>query len=540
MKKGLLSFVLILLCLLVCTASASECELTGEHDLTVLFRRDSTCTEDGYLIWGCIRPDCGYTFTEPAASQGHDFENGICVRCGLSALPEETVPVVTTTESPEPDSSSSPAVSPAVTEEITAAPTVIPAFTPEPVVSPEPAGTDEPEATAFTTFTPAPAVPPSSQPTSLPASTAPVTDSPLPPAPSDTPDESGSATPMPDHTEAAASDTPDESGSPTPMPDHTEAAATDVVTAVPPTETPFVPTEIPVLPTESLPSSFPEQESTLTHDVTAVPVIPETTPSPVPVNTEAPSAEPVPTPVPLPVTEIPSATPFLTEAPSIVPSATPVPYVPTDLSASMNDPTPVPAIATEEGSFSAAEATPSATPAETVPDAVVTTVPVSESTPGRKNPPDENTPGQKNSPDDNTPGEPVYELELSFPSSDRNVILLLIVEKPGEESQSKQSEPREYPAVFWLIVGTRAPEPVLQGKCRFEAAVREEKISNEPMEVSLLRFDEPTLLINSVSLSVAFVPDTPEGLDTVAEFFGLDTSSLFSTASSVTGTYFVK
>jgi hypothetical protein len=53
---------------------------THEIDETTVVLIEATCTQDGSVSWTCKH--CGATVNEVLAARGHDYENGICTRCG--------------------------------------------------------------------------------------------------------------------------------------------------------------------------------------------------------------------------------------------------------------------------------------------------------------------------------------------------------------------------------------------------------------------------------------------------------------------------
>ena len=133
--------------------------------------------------------------------------------------------------------------------------------------------------------------------------------------------------------------------------------------------------------------------------------------------------------------------------------------------------------------------------------------------------------------------ESQYAVELAFTLPDGSKILFLA--EKAETDVSAQQTYQEYPASFWYISPVGSAEMILQGKCRYEAAVHREKITDSSLSVSLLLVDEPTLLFSSDMLSVAFIPKDGSDLKAITVYFGLDTSAMFSSVSEMTGSFFI-
>lgn len=406
MRKQVFLSVLGLICCLVFSAYASECELTGEHvlELSVV---PNTCTESGSVIRFCTRPGCNYTETEVIPPEGHSFDNGICVRCGLSELTPSPIPE--DTEAPSPVPTVSPTYSPLPAETVTPSVTDVPSFTPD-----------------------------------------------------------ASATPGP---------------SPAVSPSRSEGP-------VPVTEVPFIPTGNPSTP---VPEDDPSPSSAPV--LTELPAIPADNTNVPPTNLVTYSPSPAVTPVPVPVTEVPAVDP---------------------------DPTPVPVL-----------------PSPVLPEETV--IPGSgQSDPGTT--PDSDNTGRaepESTPSAADPEEPSYALELSLSIPGDEGQLILVVEK-AETVVSASGPDIEFSASFWYIRNLQAPELILHGKCRFDSAVHRQTVNEDLLTVSILRVDEPTLLINSETLSLAFIPDGSDFPARFAEWFGLDLSSLFSSGQVVSGTYFAE
>ncbi len=321
------------------------------------------------------------------------------------------------------------------------------------------------------------------------------------------------------------------------------------------------------------PSPEPTVESAAEPDPTVGPTA-EPTREPTAESAATPTPEPTPKPTDPPA-DIPSPIPSLAQTdtspaapsctPAELPSSTPVPYLPeetTDLSTSKtvietaqpdsHQATPVPDIPAEPD---ATETIKTVTP---VPDPDTTDSPafVPVIVPEETNVPHDpgaatNIPVQV-SPDvmknDGSSAakapdpvllqeEPVYALELSLKLPFSNDLILLIVEKT-ETEVSVSAGNQFFSAQFWLIPELQAPEMILSGKCSFDSALHREKSTDDTMRVSLLSVDIPTLMISSDNLSLVFIPDDPSDITTIAEYFGISGSVLFSAGTEVSGTFY--
>ena len=56
------------------------------HSYTEEIIKEPTCLEKGAKTFSCV---CGDNYTEEISALGHDYENYICIRCGVEILPSE-------------------------------------------------------------------------------------------------------------------------------------------------------------------------------------------------------------------------------------------------------------------------------------------------------------------------------------------------------------------------------------------------------------------------------------------------------------------
>ena len=66
------------------SGSGSTQEPPHTHTMEETSRTDATCTQDGVINKKCSDPTCNETDTEPIASTGHNYIDGICSKCSES------------------------------------------------------------------------------------------------------------------------------------------------------------------------------------------------------------------------------------------------------------------------------------------------------------------------------------------------------------------------------------------------------------------------------------------------------------------------
>ena len=275
---------------------------------------------------------------------------------------------------------------------------------------------------------------------------------------------------------------------------------------------------------------------------------PADTPSPIPslAQTDTPPAAPSGTPAELPssthVPFLPEETTDLSTGKAVIETAqpdshpaTPVPDIPAepDATETLKATTPVPDPDTTDSPASVPVIVPEETNIPHDPGAA-TDIPVQASPDVMKN---DGSSAAKAPDPVLLQEEPVYALELSLKLPFSNDLILLIVEKT-ETEVSVSAGNQFFSAQFWLIPELQTPEMILSGKCSFDSALHREKSTDDTMRVSLLSVDIPTLMISSDNLSLVFIPDDPSDITTIAEYFGISGSVLFSSGTEVSGTFY--
>lgn len=270
MKKAIVFLISILLCTLCVFATATDCDLTGEHDFIISESVANTCTESGSLKWLCL--SCGYTYTETIPPHGHDFFNGSCKFCHIDeAGTDDPSPVPTElfTEPPVNVSTVEPANEPSPE------PTVETAAEPDPTVGHTAEPTVESAATPTPEPTPKQTEPPADTPSPIPSLAQ--TDTP-PAAPSGTPAELPSSTPVPFLPEETTDLSTGKAVIETAQPDsHPATPVPDIPTEPDATETLKAATPVPDPDTTDSPASVPvivPEETNIPHDPGAATDIP--------------------------------------------------------------------------------------------------------------------------------------------------------------------------------------------------------------------------------------------------------------------------
>ena len=87
--SAILAAVLLSVSLLPAVSAEGWFGEEHEHSYFSYIKTDPTCTESGEEVFEC---DCGDSYSEAVLPLGHDFADGVCVRCGAAAAAPENAP----------------------------------------------------------------------------------------------------------------------------------------------------------------------------------------------------------------------------------------------------------------------------------------------------------------------------------------------------------------------------------------------------------------------------------------------------------------